>query len=71
MKIISKFKDYYDNVSSHGIDETIVYIRHQEEILAVDNKIKHPLFDGKVSAICRSVDSKFKRKQTNYYTEFG
>lgn len=36
MRIISNFKDYYDNVSAHGVDTTIVYNRKQEVIPVVD-----------------------------------
>lgn len=32
MKLISKFHDYYDSVLSSGRDDSIVYIRHTEEI---------------------------------------
>ena len=30
MKIISKFKDYYDSASSYGVDESVVYVRKLE-----------------------------------------
>jgi hypothetical protein len=36
MRIISNFKDYYDNVSAHGVDTTLVYNRKQEVIPIVD-----------------------------------
>lgn len=32
MRIISKFKDYYDSVQSYGQDKSLVYIRNTEEI---------------------------------------
>ena len=31
MKILSKFRDYYDKGSLHGIDPDIVYIRNREQ----------------------------------------
>jgi hypothetical protein len=33
MKIISKFKDYYDSAAGFGIDDTIMYVRTQKEIV--------------------------------------
>ena len=37
MKIISKFRDYYDSVLAHGRDETLVYVRdRQVEGLALE-----------------------------------
>ena len=33
MRIISKFKDYYDSVQSYGYDPSIMYIRKKKEIL--------------------------------------
>jgi len=38
MRIISKFKDYYDNMSAHGVDTTIIYNRKQEVIPIVEIK---------------------------------
>lgn len=32
MKIISKFKDYYDIGSSYGVDDSIVYVRNKEVV---------------------------------------
>lgn len=32
MRIISKFKDYYDCVQKHGMDKSIVYVREPREI---------------------------------------
>lgn len=32
MRIVSKFKDYYDGVQKQGVDRSIVYIREQREI---------------------------------------
>ena len=32
MKIISKYKDYYDSVQSLGIDQTLIYMRKKETI---------------------------------------
>lgn len=32
MRIISRFKDYYDSVQRHGMDKSIVYIRESKEI---------------------------------------
>ena len=32
MRIISKFKDYYDSAQGMGIDETLVYVRHPRKI---------------------------------------
>lgn len=32
MKIFSKFRDFYDTASSHGIDKEIVYVREQDVI---------------------------------------
>lgn len=32
MRIISKFKDYYDSASGHGVDMTVVYTRVTEEL---------------------------------------
>ena len=29
MKIISKFKDYYDGVQAMGFDNSLIYVRHQ------------------------------------------
>ena len=34
MRIISKFHDYYDSALSYGADDTLVYLRHTEEISA-------------------------------------
>ena len=31
MRIISKFHDYYDGVARHGIDESLLYVRKEEE----------------------------------------
>ncbi len=31
MKIISKFKDYYDNVSYYGVDESLLFLRNQRQ----------------------------------------
>jgi hypothetical protein len=32
MKIVSKFHDYYDTASIHGIDKTCIYLREEEKI---------------------------------------
>jgi len=37
MRIISKFQDYYDSIQAYGQDQTVVYIRKEEEL--VDQKI--------------------------------
>lgn len=33
MRIISKFKDYYDSAASYGVDLECVYVREQKEVL--------------------------------------
>lgn len=32
MRIISKYKDFYDNLTAYGVDPTQVFVRHQEVI---------------------------------------
>jgi hypothetical protein len=32
MRIISKFRDYYDSAAAYGIDRTVVYVRETKEI---------------------------------------
>ena len=32
MRIISKFHDYYDIGLSYGIDKSLVYVRHEQEL---------------------------------------
>jgi hypothetical protein len=39
MKIISKFKDYYDSGMALGIDETIHYVRTQEDHSIIDDTL--------------------------------
>jgi hypothetical protein len=43
MRIISKFKDYYDGGAMYGIDKERVYVR-ETKIISVDN-IKSQYFD--------------------------
>lgn len=40
MKLISNFKDYYDNAASYGIDDTVRYIRHIKDFQLSDNEYK-------------------------------
>lgn len=42
MKIISKFKDYYDQVAAFGRDESLIYVRHTEQVQELTNKIDFP-----------------------------
>jgi len=39
MKLISKFRDYYDNIQSYGYDSNIIYIRNPN-IITIPNIIK-------------------------------
>jgi hypothetical protein len=36
MRIVSKFRDYYDSIMAHGQDLSTVYLRKEEEITAPD-----------------------------------
>lgn len=38
MRIISKFKDYYDSVQAYGQDSNLVYLRKQEEIILKEDE---------------------------------
>lgn len=39
MKIISKFKDYYDHVQAYGVDDSISYVRNQ--VIVCDRNYYH------------------------------
>ena len=40
MRIISKFRDYYDSVQAHGLDPSVMYIRKEEPIVITKNSNK-------------------------------
>lgn len=40
MRIISKFKDYYDSAQGLGIDKTLVYVRHPSKVKISESDIK-------------------------------
>ena len=40
MRIISKFRDYYDSIQAHGIDQTVMYIRKEEPVIITKNSNK-------------------------------
>ena len=40
MRIISKFRDYYDSVQAHGLDPTVMYIRKEEPVIITKNSNK-------------------------------
>lgn len=41
MRIISKFRDYYDSVQAHGTDERLVYRRAQNELRPTLSSFRH------------------------------
>ena len=43
MRIVSKFKDYYDSALAYGHDETLTYVRKQEEVPFNDESIEKAL----------------------------
>lgn len=43
MKIVSKYKDYYDNALSYGVNTTQVYVRN-EELIEIDKPKEFDLF---------------------------
>jgi hypothetical protein len=45
MRIISKFKDYYDGAQGFGIDPSIVYLRETLELWYTDHRGKQLYFD--------------------------
>jgi hypothetical protein len=43
MRIISKFKDYYDGVQGLGFDDKLVFVRHTDEIIVEEKEIEEYL----------------------------
>lgn len=77
MKIISKFKDYYDGGMFNGIDETRVYVRSTEELEYTFEKYT-PDFDligfcGKLYFFINELDNEFEKSNDNikYFTLHG
>jgi len=58
MLIVSKFRDYYDNVNTHGVDKSIVYHRLNEEIQNIDVSLILP--DIVIKAIDKLIYSHLK-----------
>lgn len=63
MLIVSKFRDYYDSVNTHGVDKSIVYFRNNEEIEDVKTSLVLP--DVVIKAVEKLVHS-YLRPQIVY-----
>jgi len=78
MKIISKFKDYYDVGASYGIDTTRIFIREEKIIENVDFKISEFNvigFCGKLYPYISVAEKRFESNEwlfdPKYYTLYG
>ena len=63
MRIISKFKDYYDSVQAYGQDSRLVYVRKKEEFIVDKDSPSGIIIDKIFQVIPNSPDINFTRYQ--------